>query len=247
MDRATLIILVLFFTHWGFAQEKQVSYGQLWFDFMTLYPMNNGIIYSANIGPRSLINEENGWRSFEMNNSFFYNVVGPWLDVGAGLYLDYTAESNTVDISTFELRPWAALRFDFFRNTKFWLLINNRWEQRHMFYFGDESKNTSYRYRIRPDLTYSVNKPNFWNDNLLYLTLNCELFYPFNENPDERFANFFVIRAGIGYRHTYNWRYHLVVQEQFAKNTINDQFNSASLILNLRLLYFIENKSGSRE
>lgn len=247
MRKFGLILALSFTFHLSLAQEKSVNYGQIWLDFMTLYPFNNGIIYSANLGPRFLLNQENGWKSFEWNNSFFYNIVGPWLDVGAGLYIDYTIESNAYGVESFELRPWAAFRLDFFRNTKFWLLINNRIEQRNMFYSGDNPNSTSYRYRIRPELTYSINKPNFWNDRLFYFTLNTELYYPTRTSPEERFANLFVIRAGIGYRHTYSWRYHFVFQEQFAKNTINDEFQSSSVILNFRLLYFIENKNGRRE
>jgi hypothetical protein len=218
-------------------QDENVIYQQFWLDYAMLYPFQSGIEYTLSTGPRVLVDEENGWRSFEMNNSFFYNLI-PWLDLGGGVYWDYTVESNIDKINTFELRPWISARMDFFMNKKVWLRIWTILEQRNLFYLGSKPNTTDYRARFRPEIIYSINRPNFFNDRLVYITFNGEYYRPLSGDPSERFTNLFTVRLGVGFRHTYNWRYHLVFQEQFAKNTIDDPFTSASTIFNIRLLYF---------
>jgi hypothetical protein len=223
-------------------QDKTTNYSQLWADFMLHKTFKNSIRYFGTLGPRFLLTEESGWNQIELSQSVHYNVF--WnIDGIAGLLLNYTQQSDTTNTyNSYEVRPWLGFRINFNPNSKLMVSIFSRLEFRNLFYSYDESVQHSKRLRNRLEFTYSINRPNFYQDKLWYVTLDGEWYLPVTENPDERFANQARIRAGLGYRHNYTWRYVIVFMEQFSKNTINEGFKSSHFIIDLRVHFFIPAK-----
>lgn len=225
------------------AQEKNEKYKQLWLDLMLQKTFNNGLSYFGEFGPRYLIQEKSGWSQLELSQNVQYNVF--WtVDAIGGLLLNYTQQTDTTDLyNSYEVRPWLGFRLHFNPNSKLMVSLFSRMEWRSLYYNNVETVQKSGRLRNRLEFTYSINKPNFYHDELWYITLDGEWYHPIDENPGERFANQGRIRAGIGYRQNYSWRYVIVFMEQFSRNTIDEGFKSANFIVDLRVHFFIPAKS----
>ena len=226
----------------GYAQDKSSNYEQLWLDFMLHKTFRNGFQYLAETGPRVLLYEISGWSQYELSQQVQYNAF--WnVDVIGGLLLNYTIQSDTTDLlDSYEVRPWLGARIHFNPNSKLMVDFFTRYEQRFLYYNNKSSVEKSGRIRNRLEFTYSINHPNFYQDNLWYITLDGEWYIPTNENFSERFANAARVRMGLGYRHNFNWRYVIVFMEQFSRNTIDEGFKSSNFIVNLRVHFFIPSK-----
>ncbi|MCK5699565.1 MAG: DUF2490 domain-containing protein [Cyclobacteriaceae bacterium] len=224
------------------AQEQNAKYRQLWADFMVQKTFKNSLRYFGEFGPRVLINEKNGWSQLELNQQLQYNVF--WkVDAIGGLLMNNTQQTDTTELyDSYEIRPWLGFRLHFNPNSKLMVSLLSRLEQRYLFYNNIETTQESIRLRNRLEFTYSINQPNFYQDKLWYVTLDGEWYFPLDENPGERFANQGRIRAGIGYRQNYNWRYVIVFMEQFSRNTIDEGFKSSNFIVDLRVHFFIPAK-----
>ena len=238
--------LLLLFTIAPFlsnGQDQNENYSQLWANFMLQKTFKNSIRYFGTIGPRFLLTDKSSWAQYELSQSAHYNVI--WnVDGIGGLLLSYTQQTDTTNLyNNFEVRPWLGFRIHFNPNSKLMVSLFSKIEFRNLFYNNDESVQRSKRMRTRLEFTYSINQANFYQDKLWYVTLDGEWFLPIDENPDERFANQARIRAGLGYRHNYNWRYVFVIMEQFSKNTITEGFKSSHFIIDLRVHFFIPAKS----
>jgi hypothetical protein len=222
----------------GYAQEN-INYNQINTDLMIGYTFKSRLQYFGEVGIRTLVERESGWSSLEVNNDLHYNIVAP-VDLIAGMHLNYTRQTDSTDLfNNLELRPWLGARLHLTPNAKFMLSNLLRYEQRFMYYLVADDRQIGSRLRNRFELTWSINRPNFYHDKLWYITLDAEYFWPLNENPEERFANQAQVRLGIGYRLSYRWRFMVRFIEQFSRNTIDEDFKSSNLIFNFRVHFFI--------
>jgi hypothetical protein len=241
--KVPLLLLFTIAPFFSNGQDHNENYSQLWADFMLQKTFNNGLRYFGEFGPRYLIQEKSGWSSLELGQDLHYNVF--WnVDAIGGLLLSYTQQTDTTNLyNSYEVRPWLGFRIHFNPNSKLMVNLLSRMEYRNLYYNNAGSVQKSKRLRNRLEFIYSINHPNFYQDKLWYITLDGEWYYPINENPDERFANQGRIRAGLGYRHNYSWRYVIVFMEQFSRNTIDEGFKSSNFIVDLRVHFFIPAKS----
>ena len=226
-----------------YAQDQRSNYEQLWFDFMLHKTFNNGLMYVGEVGPRVLLYEKSGWSQFELSQNVQYNVF--WnIDAIGGLLLSYTNQTDTTDLfDSFEVRPWIGARIHFNPNSKLMVSLLTRYEQRFIDYYNISVTEKSGRIRNRLEFTYSLNRPNFYQDKLWYITLDGEWYVPTNKKFSERFANATRLRMGLGYRHNYKWRYVIMFMEQFSRNTIDEGFKSSNFIIDMRVHFFIPARS----
>ncbi|MCG8308584.1 MAG: DUF2490 domain-containing protein [Cytophagales bacterium] len=226
------------------AQDKRANYEQLWLNFMLHKTFNNGLRYLMEVGPRTLLGQESGWSQFELAQNVQYNVF--WnIDAVGGLLFNYTNQTDTTDLyDSYEIRPWIGTRIHFNPNAKLMVSFFGRYEQRFLYYTNASAEEKSGRIRNRLEFTYSINHRDFYQDRLWYVTLDGEMYVPTNEKFGERFANAVRIRAGLGYRHSFNWRFVILFMEQFSRNTIDEGFKSSNFIVDLRTHFFIPAKSG---
>jgi len=61
--------------------------------------------------------------------------------------------------------------------------------------------------RDRFSVTYPLNRPKTTSDGTIYLTGDSEWFVPFDRSPGDAFFNELRLRAGIGYRKDFAWRF----------------------------------------
>lgn len=238
-----MILLFLIVSFYANGQDEKENYSQLWADFMFFKTFQNSIRYTVTTGPRFLLNDESSWSQYELSQSMHYNIYGKIDGIG-GLLINYTQQTDTTNLyNSYEIRPWLGARFHFNPNSKLMVSLFSRIEFRNMFYNNIEGVQKSLRMRNRLEFTYSINQANFYQDNLWYVTLDGDWYLPLDEEADERFANSARIRAGLGYRRNYTWRYVLVLMEQFSRNTIDEGFSSAHFIIDFRVHFFIPAKT----
>jgi hypothetical protein len=83
-------------------------------------------------------------------------------------------------------------------------------------------------------LLVPLNKERITDDGARYVVADWEWFLPVDD-PDERFANRQRIRAGLGYRRNFNWRYELLYIRTRSRNTIDEGFSTNENIFNIRV------------
>lgn len=66
---------------------------------------------------------------------------------------------------------------------------------------------------------------------------DAELFVNLDETPAERFNDNWRLRAGVGYRLAFSWRFEGSYILQLSRNTLQDPFDVSNNIVRFRLKY----------
>jgi hypothetical protein len=82
-------------------------------------------------------------------------------------------------------------------------------------------------------------------DKLWYAIVDGESFIVLDQDVNERFANRFRLRAGIGYRISYSFRVEFVYTLQQSKNTIEGDFSTTDNIFRFRLKQYLRKTKPS--
>ena len=90
------------------------------------------------------------------------------------------------------------------------------------------------RVRNRLEFLVPLNKERLSDDGARYLLADWEWFAPVDE-PNERFANKQRIRAGLGYRRSFKWRFEFLYMWTRSRNTIDEGFSTSDNIIDLRV------------
>jgi hypothetical protein len=64
-------------------------------------------------------------------------------------------------------------------------------------------------------------------------------YYIGDDKPPERFASKRRIRRGLGYRHSYEWRFEVLAMRDEAKETLDDAIDVDAYMLDLRIKWFL--------
>ena len=169
----------------------------------------------------------------------------PWLDLVAEGVVGVTKQTDDVD--SFEVTPRLGVRFHLFSRAQGFHPLERaprrRWvvrdlfrvESRNIFYGGAGSGTSStVRLRNRLELLVPLNKERLSDDGARYLLADWEWFAPVDE-PNERFANKQRIRAGLGYRRSFKWRFEVLYMWTRSRNTIEEGFSTSDNIIDLRV------------
>ena len=109
-----------------------------------------------------------------------------------------------------------------------------RVEWRNLFYDDDRSTSSSVRFRNRLELQVPLNKDRLTDNGARYLTADWEWFIPL-EDVAERYANKQRVRAGIGYRRNFQWRFEALYIWNRSRNTVDDGFTTSDHIIDIRV------------
>jgi hypothetical protein len=121
-----------------------------------------------------------------------------------------------------------------------------RFEQRNQLDQESDIWGNSHRSRIRAETIIPINKKSMSvGDKLLYSILDAEGFVVVDQDVNERFANRYRLRAGIGYRINYNFRLEFVDTLQASNNTIEGDIDTTDHIFRLRLKHYINKDKPS--
>ena len=164
------------------------------YSFANSYNLENAFKYST------LLNTPR-WYAFEFTPTLDYSLT-KHIDISLSTVLEYTAQTES--ISTFEVRPVLGTRIHITPNRRIFTRVFIRLEQRNIQNLDTKEWDNVWRPRFRAEMLIPINKKSFFDDKLWYGVLDAEWFLSVDDDVDERFANRFRLRMGIGYRLSYS-------------------------------------------
>ena len=225
------------------AQATTQLWGNLTFDWVK----SDRLVYELDFEPKALLDKpegDPGWWNLDVTPNVEYSVRR-WLDLVGETTIGHTQQTDDVDST--EVTPRFGVRFHLFsRAMRFHPLEQAprrrivwrdlvRVESRNFFYSGgDVASESTVRFRNRLEFLMPLNKERITDDGARYLLADWEWFIPLDD-PEERFANRQRIRAGLGYRRSFNWRYELLYIWTRSRDTIEDGFSTTENIIDIRV------------
>ena len=216
------------------ATRAQSTNAQIWLEYMLNYPfansfnVENAFVYNALIGtPR--------WQSLEYSPTVDYSLTQN-LDFCAGGTLAYTEQTDSYN--TFEARVMIGSRLHLTPHRRVQLRIYGRLEFRNFLNLDTHEWEHVPRPRIRVESLIPINKKSYWEDHLWYGIADVEWLFT-DEDVEERFANRFRLRLGVGYRLSYTSRFEFVYTAQKSRSGIDEDFTSSDHIFRFRYKHYL--------
>lgn len=206
------------------------------YPFMKVYNMEYNVSYSTVFGTPK-------WRAFD-NSLTVERNFGANVDISLAGLVSYTIQNETYN--TLELRPTLGIRYHITPHRRVKTRMFVRFEQRHFKDLENEDWAQTNRLRIRPEMLIPINRKSFQDDKLWYGLVDVEWFAILDGDQEERFANRFRTRMGIGYRLNYSHRFEFVYVFQQSKNTIAEEFKHTDNIFRLRLKQYLRNNKPKK-
>jgi hypothetical protein len=220
---------------------------QLWGNLTLDWVKSDRLAYELDFEPKALISAPDGqpdWRNFDVTPNVEYSVKH-WLDFVGEVTVGRTHQTDDVDST--EVTPRLGARFHLFSRRPILqvreqapqrrIVVRDlvRFESRNFFYTGGDVENEStFRFRNRLEVLMPINKASITDDGAGYWLADWEWFTSLDD-AEERFANRQRIRAGIGYRRNFNWRYELLYIWTRSRNTIDTGFSTTENIIDIRV------------
>jgi hypothetical protein len=210
---------------------------QVWTHFNFQWIKSPHVTMGVDVEPKLLVSApagEPGWATLDVTPSVEY-TRGKWFDLVGDMVVGRTKQTD--DLDSTEVTPRIGVRLHLLsklrdqfikeRRPRHRLVIRDllRLEWRHLHYSTDKPDSSSARLRNRLETFWPVNRQKISDDGATYLSCDWEWFIPIDD-PDERFANRQRIRSGIGYRHSFAWRYEARYVWNRSRNTIDDPYTS---------------------
>jgi hypothetical protein len=238
----TTAVLLLLMPHVSLAQTNGQVWAHLTFDWVRSHQVTIGV----DAEPKVLVSApagDPGWATLDVTPSLEYSR-GQWFDVVTEMLVGRTHQTDDLDSS--ELTPRIGFRLHLLSNLRHELVRERRprrrlvlrdllrLEWRNLYYSTDKPDSSSVRLRNRFESFWPVNRSRITDNGASYLTADWEWFMPLDD-PDERFANRQRIRAGIGYRHSFAWRFEARYVWNRSRNTLDEPFTSTDHAVELTM------------
>jgi hypothetical protein len=225
------------------AQTTTQFWGNLTFNWVK----SERLVYEVDFEPKTLLtapDDEPHWRNLDVTPNLEY-ALRPRFDLVGDMTIGRTMQSD--DLDSTEVTPRLGVRFHLFSRVRRFHLLEPaprrhivvrdlvRFESRNFFYSGGEDPSDStIRFRNRLEFLMPLNRERITDDGAYYWLADWEWFIPLDD-PEERFASRQRIRAGIGYRRSFNWRYELLYIWTRSRDTTEDGFATSENIINVRV------------
>jgi len=215
---------------------------QLWFEYLLNFPFANSFNLENTITYSELLNTPK-WRTLDYSPTLEF-ALDSHFDLLAGGTLSYTMQ--TEDYDSFEGRLMVGTRIHLTPNRRILSRLQFRIEQRNFKNLDTQSWQTVYRPRARAELLIPINKKTYFEDNLWYGILDAEFLFAVDSDVDERFANRFRLRTGIGYRLSYTSRFEFIYMLQESRNGIDESFKSTDNIFRFRYKHYLRKSKPTK-
>ena len=215
---------------------------QLWFEYMLNFPFANSFNLENILTYSTLLNTPR-WRSVDYSPTLEFSLTNN-IDLLAGGTLSYT--DQTEDYDTFEGRLMVGTKIHFTPNSRILTRLQIRFEQRNFKNLETNTWETVYRPRARAEFLIPINKKHFFEDKLWYGIVDGEVLFAVDDDVQERFANRFRVRVGIGYRLSYTSRFEFVYMLQESKNGIDDSFQSSDNVFRFRYKHYLRKSKPTK-
>jgi hypothetical protein len=228
--------------------------GQVWANMTFDWLATERLSYELDLEPKAqpfVAAGQPTWWDIDVTPNVEYAVV-PWMDVVGELLVRYTDQSD--DANTFELTPRLGVHLHILsriiqakaasrqgadreklprRRVVISTLV--RLEQRNQFHNDDSPTTSSWRLRNRLEADYPFNRPKITSDGAVYLTTDGELFAPLAENVEGGAINQVRVRAGVGYRPNFAWRFEALYIWAAQRSAASGAFTPESHAIDVRI------------
>jgi hypothetical protein len=222
--------------------HAQSTSEQLWFEYMGNYSFANSYNLE-NAFKYSTVLTSPKWQAFEFTPTLDYSLLSN-LDISFATTIEFTDQTESV--STFEVRPALGTRIHITPNRRILSRVYARIEQRNIQNLETKDWDNTWRPRLRAETLIPINKKSYFDDKLLYGILDAEWFFTVDEDVDERFANRFRLRMGVGYRLSYTSRFEFIYLLQESKNAIEDSYYTRDNIFRFRYRHYLRKHKVSK-
>ncbi len=230
-------LALFFFSGINHIFSQTTSDAQLWMDAELNYTHKNKYLFQNEVSAQTLLAGDGHWFSLSNTMAFEWNL-NPHIDLMTSVPFSYTHQQNAR--STYEIRTMVGSRIYFTPTLRPQVRLLLRFEERWAYDNNTEEWDIGNRFRIRGEFIYPLNKNSYFEDNMWYGLSYAEIFLSTSKDISERFANRSRFSIGCGYRLTYKLRFEGIYTCQFSRNTIDDDFDSVSNIIRLRLKYYFK-------
>ncbi len=111
--------------------------------------------------------------------------------------------------------------------------------ERRNFWYDIRPNASDTRFRNRLEFKWAFNKKTLSADGLWYLLADAEWFVPLDDDDvEERFATKRRFRIGLGYRHSYHWRFGVLLMRDSVRETLEGQPERDAQMINFRVHRF---------
>lgn len=227
-----MAVLLLGGFHLSQAQQGQ----QLWLEWQMDFPFANKYLFENTVSYQTLLSGGEKWRSFNLDPTFEYSIT-PKIDLVSDVPFGWTRQSDAA--TSFEVSPIVGARYYFTQGKRIDLRLLARFQSRNFHQIETDVWEHKGRFRLKGEVWISINRPNLFNDKLLYAVLDYEEFVVADQQVDERYANQRRARFGLGYRFNYKHRFDLFYSWQQSRDEIMGDFVQSNGIIQLKYkLYF---------
>ncbi len=237
--------VVLLWTLLGAASLPASAGGstQAWGNVAIGWTPGEKVYTELDIEPKVLISGEPKWWNVDLTPLVEYYPNG-WIDLSGEMVAGRTLQTD--DLRTTELTFRAGVRLHFLRNVQD--LVHQerrplgrvgvstliRLEERNFWYSDDTPSQHEMRLRARLEFKAPLNHADLAADGTIYLLADAEGYVPLGEEVDERFANKFRTRVGLGYRVSARHRVDLLYIRDWTRNSIEDDPSESSQAFDVR-------------
>ncbi len=236
------ILVVVFFMCFGTFSKAQ-SNQQIWLEYMLTHPFANTWELEHDIRYATTLSSPQ-WRAFRYYPSLSWSFSEN-LDFLGGLAFIYAIQPDSDN--TFEIREMLGFRVHITPNKRILTRLLVRGENRNLHDTETKDWSSSNRLRLRGEAIIPFNNPTMFNkDKLVYGIVDAEWFFTFDKDLNERFANRFRLRTGVGYRFNYNVRVEFIYSYQESRNQQDDANPTHDNIYRFRFRHFINKSKPSK-
>jgi hypothetical protein len=228
----------------GVAQAQ--THTQLWTNFTFDWIKSKRVTFGVDAEPKVLLSAPSGdpwWATLDVTPSFEYSR-GEWFDAVSELLVGRTRQTD--DVNSTEVTPRIGFRLHLLSNLrnalekekrpKRRLVIRDlaRLEWRNLWYSNDQPMSWTLRFRNRVEALWSLNRSKVTDDGAFYLQADDEWFWPLDE-PDERYAYKERVRAGLGYRRSFAWRFEALYVLDRSRKSASESFSTSDRVVELTM------------
>jgi len=222
---------------------------QIWAKMTLGFPTQNPKWFNElDFKPKVQVSGPERWAGTTIDARAFYRPLH-WLDLIGDVSVDYTAQSN--DLQIFSIVPRIGAAFHILSNIRETGFVGEqvkrlglstllRLEYRNSWYSGsadDETYESSWRFRLRGAMRLGLNRADRSMPHTWYLFADAEAFVNLGEPIEETFNSRWGVRIGPGYRLNRGWRFELLYVFDQTRNTLEDNFTRSNNAIDLRAGY----------
>lgn len=217
-----LLLFVLIFSQVLISQNSE----QIWLEYKPSYSFKKNYKLGMRASFRTNLQEPR-WRTLELR-FMPEKKLSKHFDVLASV--DFIETLQYEALSTSEIRPAVGFRWHFLPGRRVSSGVLLRGEFRNVYDQLEEEWSYSTRARLNVFAHMPLNEKSMKPDHVFYATSYIEFFYQTDDDVQERYANRYWIRVGLGYKLNKKLTFELLYNRQDSKNTITATYDDLEIV-----------------